>query len=119
MVENVCVPPIRPLREEMPEPPVELTISNENPPGAVEEAVSTFPSTPVTVAKAFVPEAIRTPRVNVAAPVPPFATVRAFVSVRLVKEGVEVTAKVGVPVAEVTVIFDPAVKDWTPSLIKV
>ena len=36
------------------------------------------------------------------------------VAVTLVKEGVEVTATVGVPVAEVRVMLEPAVRDCTP-----
>lgn len=74
---------VRPFKEEMPVPPVELTTSNENPRGAVEEAVKTLPSAPVTVVKAFVPEAIMIPRVNVFAPLPPEETSNELVRVRV------------------------------------
>lgn len=60
-------------------PPVELTTSKENPRGEVEEAVSTLPSAPERDAKAFVPEAIITPRAKVLAPLPPEETPSALV----------------------------------------
>jgi len=78
VVEKVWVVAIRPFKDEMPEPPVELTTSNEKPKGAVEEAVKTLPSAPETVVKALVPEASKTPRVNEPAPLPPDETPKAL-----------------------------------------
>ena len=60
-----------------------VTVSKAKPEAAVEETTSTLPAVPVIVAKALVPEAIRTPLVKVPAPVPPLATVRSLVRVRV------------------------------------
>lgn len=48
-----------------------------------------------------------------------YGRVEAPLAVKLVKVGVEVTAIVGVPVAEVRVMFDPAVTAWTPLFVRV
>ena len=94
----------------MPDPPVELTVSKEKPRGAVEEAVKTFPSFPERGAKALVPEAIRTPRVKVLAPLPPLPTPKGLVSVSEEKLGVVVTAKVMLLVVVEMFILEPFVR---------
>lgn len=93
VVEKVCVVAIKPFNCCKPDPPVELTISNENPRGAVEEAVKTFPSAPVKVASTLVPDAITIPRVKLAAPVPPEPTPKALVRFKVVIVEVPLTTK--------------------------
>jgi len=56
-VAKVCVLPTKPFKEEIPEPPAEDATSQEIPPGAVEDAVSTFPSAPTPFTVHVLPEA--------------------------------------------------------------
>ena len=130
VVEKVCVVATSVFKVVIPEPPVELTISKEKPNGAVEEAVKTFPSAPVMVEKALVPEAIKTPLVNVPAPVPPLATLSAVARVTLPAEStlnlveeftckfMKSPAKIGIfAPMNVPVAFPPAIL-YGPSWIR-
>lgn len=56
-VANVCVAPIKPFNEEIPEPPADEATSQEIPPGAVDDEVNTLPSEPTASVVHVVPEA--------------------------------------------------------------